>query len=191
MSPGDFIIVTLGYVGTAKAPLDCIWAMDILRGWGISSKLYFVGDAAMDLAPLYALCAELDLASQVSFVSSYVSEDNYRDYLRAADVAVQLRTHLLGGLSGALLDCIAAGLPTVANQDLAESMEAPSYVFRVPDRPSPVLIAEALATVMDSRAATRPRDDERRAYCDVHSFRAYAEQLCAALSLETARSATA
>ncbi len=49
----------------------------------------------------------------------------------------------------ALLDCIAAGLPTVANDDMAEAMDAPSYVLRVPDHPSPVLIAEALAEISD------------------------------------------
>jgi glycosyltransferase involved in cell wall biosynthesis len=182
-------VVAMGFVNSSKVPIDCIWALEVLRGWGIPAELYFVG-AVADAAPLRQLCHELEVADHVHFVSKYVTEAEFRDYLLAADVAVQLRTHLLGGLSGALLDCIAVGLPTVANRDLAEAMEAPSYVFPVADRPSPVLIAEALATAIESRASLRSRDDERRAYYEAHSFDAYARRLCEALELDVARPAT-
>jgi glycosyltransferase involved in cell wall biosynthesis len=188
ISSDEVSIITMGYVAPVKAPAQCIWALEMLHGWGIPAKLYFVGETAMELPTLEGLCAELDLTSHVCFVSDYVSEQDYRDYLLAADVAVQLRTHLLGGLSGALLDCIAIGLPTVANHDLARSMEAPSYVSVVPDRPSPVLIAEALADALERRAQNS-HADERRAYCETHSFRVYAERLCGALSLEVVRPA--
>jgi glycosyltransferase involved in cell wall biosynthesis len=183
----ELAIITLGYVAPSKAPLDCLWALEMLRAWGIPAKLYFVGDVHSEAGPLASLCEELELAPHVRFVSQYVSEGDYRDYLLAADAAVQLRTHLLGGLSGALLDCIAVGLPTVANEDLADAMEAPSYVFRVPDRPSPVLIAKALAAALDAATGYEVRNDERRAYCDIHSFRVYAERLCAALALDPTR----
>jgi glycosyltransferase involved in cell wall biosynthesis len=183
----EIAIITTGYVAWPKAPLECIWALDMLRAWGVPARLYFVGELDAGGTALFNLCKALDLTPHVRFVSRYVSEAEYRDYLLAADAAVQLRTHLLGGLSGALLDCIAVGLPTVANYDLAEAMEAPSYVLSVPDRPSPVLIAEALAGAIHPDSAFAARNDERRAYCDAHSFRAYAEQLCAALSLEPVR----
>jgi len=78
--------------------------------------------------------------------------------------------------------------PTVANLDLVEAMEAPSYVFPVPDRLSPVLIARH-SWPLTSTAARRSREAERRAYCEAHSFREYARQLYAGLSLETVRSA--
>jgi hypothetical protein len=45
-----------------------------------------------------------------------------------ADLAVQLRRRRLGILSGALLDCAAAGLPTVTNESLAASVGAPHYI---------------------------------------------------------------
>src|SRR5262249_47736341 len=120
-----------------------------------------------------------------------VSEEDFRSYLLAADAALQLRTHLLGGLSGGLLDCIAAGVPTVANRDLADAMEAPGYVFRVTDWPSPVLIAEALTAAIESRANARSRSEERRSYLDGHNFDSYARGLCAALGLDVAHSAAA
>jgi hypothetical protein len=46
------------------------------------------------------------------------------------------------------------------------------------------LIAEALAAAINLTSASAARNDERRAYCDVHSFRVYAERLCEALSLD-------
>lgn len=191
ISPREIVIISLGYVGAAKAPLECIWALEMLRAWRVPAKLYFVGEIVTDFSELKQLCDKLGLTPHVRFISKYVSEADYREYLMAADAAVQLRTHLLGGLSGALLDCITIGLPTVANQDLVESMEAPSYVFPVPDRLSPVLIAEALAAALASTAARRSREAERRAYYEAHSFREYARQLYAGLSLETVRSAAA
>jgi glycosyltransferase involved in cell wall biosynthesis len=184
-------VVAMGFVNASKAPLDCILALDMLRGSGIPAELYFVGEIQGDPAPLHRLCDELEVADHVHFVSEYVTEADYRSYLLAADVGVQLRTHLLGGLSGALLDCIATGLPTVANRDLAEAMEAPSYVFPVADRPRPAQIAQALTAAIESRAGSQSRRDERRAYLDLHSFDAYARGLCQALGLDIARSAAA
>jgi glycosyltransferase involved in cell wall biosynthesis len=181
----EVAVVSLGYVSSSKAPEDCIWAIEMLRGWNIPAKLYFVGEQS-DFARLTSLRDSLGLESHVRFAPEYTPENIYRDYLLAADVAVQLRTHLLGGLSGALLDCIAVGLPAVANQDLATSMETPSYVAVVPDRPSPVLIAEALANLVGSRGSPSI-DEERRAYCGVHNFEVYAERLCEALALDVAR----
>ena len=182
--PDEIAIVTLGFVYKGKAPDDCIWALEMLRGWGIAAKLYFVGAINDDLSRLARLCKDLGVDSNVIFISEYTSEDTYRDYLLAADIAIQLRTHLLGGLSGALLDCIAVGLPTVANDDLAESMEAPSYVVRVSDRPSPVLIAEGLAVAAEIHRGRQHVDEERAEFYAKHNFRIYAEQLCAALSLD-------
>ena len=191
ISRDEIAIVSAGYVAAAKAPLDCIWALDMLRGWGVRAKLYFIGDMATDRMPLLQLCEELGLLRFVRFMPGYVSEEQYRDYLKAADVGLQLRTHLLGGLSGALLDCIAIGLPTVANEDLCASMEAPGYIFPVPDRPSPVLIAEALVAAVESRGASREREAERKLYCEQHSFRSYARRLYSGLALDDMRSQAA
>jgi len=127
------------------------------------------------------LVSSLGLADHVVFSSDFVREAQYRDYLLAADAAVQLRTHFFGGLSGALLDCIAVALPTVANEDLALAMEGPTYVSTVPDHPSPVLIAEALAKISQKSADRSQFDEARRHYCEVHSFKNYAQQLCEGL----------
>ncbi len=66
--------------------------------------------------------------------------------LLAADVAVQLRMSSILTLSGALLDCIAFGVPTVVTQSMVDEIGAPGYVTAIPDRISPLLIAEAVVS---------------------------------------------
>ena len=82
----------------------------------------------------------------------WLSDLEYRDYLLAAYMGIQLRNHFFGGLSGALLDCVAAGLPTVANKDLAEAVEAPQYVVRVPDSPDGMMLADGMHRILRQRS---------------------------------------
>ena len=77
-------------------------------------------------------------------IINHVSTEAYKQFLIAADYAIQLRKLLMGALSGALVDCISAGLPTIANESLAESMEAPQSVIRVNDHLSPFCLAETI-----------------------------------------------
>ncbi|WP_095198611.1 glycosyltransferase [Mesorhizobium carmichaelinearum] len=177
----EFAIVSLGFVHSTKAVEECIWAVDLVRSWNIPVKLYFVGELAGDEGPFKDMVSQLGLTDHVVFSSSFIRETQYRDYLLAADAAIQLRTHRFGGLSGALLDCITVGLPTVTNEDLAMAMEAPTYVATVPDHPSPVLIAEALAGISQAGVNRSQFDEERRRYCEVRSFKNYARLLCEGL----------
>ena len=82
-----------------------------------------------------------------------------------------------GGLSGALLDCIAAGLPTVSNSDLALALNAPEYVVQVPDKPSSDDVADALTHIL----TLSQKDSERIAICqkyiEEYSFKKYSKKL--------------
>jgi glycosyltransferase involved in cell wall biosynthesis len=190
---GRFVIVTFGYVHESKGSTEAIWALEIMRGWRIDASLHFVGSDALAnvhaLNALHALVKRLGLEDRVVFMNDYVSEQTYRDYLVGADLGLQLRFTYLGSLSGGLLDCIAAGLPTVTNKSLGEMMDAPEYVRRVPDQLSPVLVAEALADLLDSGLARTRFETARQAYAEAHSFRVYSERLCEALALEIERAA--
>lgn len=186
--PGSVAIVTFGFVHASKAPEDCVWALELLRGWGVPASLHFVGGTTQmpnDGADLRALVGRLGLEDHVRFAQDYVPERTYADYLLGADLAVQLRTYGLGGLSGALLDCAAVGLPTVTNAALGEAVGVPpGYVWTIPDALSPLLLAEALANQLDAGLARRPLEDERRDYSERRSFAVYARGLCEALGLE-------
>jgi glycosyltransferase involved in cell wall biosynthesis len=182
-SDGEIIIATFGAVHSTKAPIDCIWALELLRGWGVHASLHFVGHHA-EPHSLDVLASQLGLTSQVRFLDTYVTEDVYRDYLVAADLGVQLRLTAFGSLSGALLDCIAAGLPTVATSTIAEATDSPGYVRAIPDKVSPLLLAEALADLLDAGTARVVTEPMRQSFSNAHSFRIYSEKLCEALHLE-------
>ena len=179
VKPGQILLASFGYVHPSKAPADCVWTLDLLRGWGIDARLHFVGAPIMDLGPLHKLIADLGLAPHVRLAEGYIDEQAYRDHLIGADIGIQLRTTGAGSVSGALADCISAGLPSVASATLAASIDAPDYVHPIPDNPSPVLVAEAAAELLSSR----PTIGARRAYVAAHGFDAYAARLCAALGL--------
>jgi glycosyltransferase involved in cell wall biosynthesis len=186
---GEVVVATFGVVHSSKAPEECVWALDMLRSWGIPASLHFVGSAdafPAEAADLRRLVARLGLAAHVRFVGSdFVPEQTYQDYLAGADLGIQLRTYGLGGLSGAVLDCAAAGLPTVTNVSLGDAVGIPSTYFRkIPDVLSPVLLAESLAGLLEAGLTTQRPEAERRAYSQSRSFHVYARMLCDALALD-------
>jgi glycosyltransferase involved in cell wall biosynthesis len=66
-------------------------------------------------------------------ITGYVDEPQYRDYLAAADLAVQLRTQSRGETSATIFDCIAAALPLIVNAH-GSAMELPDdVVTKIPD----------------------------------------------------------
>ncbi len=187
-APDAPLLVTFGFVQPAKGPEECIWALDLLHHWGVPAQLHFVGEPPPEGSAVEALVRALGLGARVRFHRDYVDESLYRDYLLGADAAIQLRTHNLGSLSGALLDCVAAGLPTVANTGLAEALDAPDYVCPIPDQLSPVLLADAIEGLL---GAGRPArwEEARQLFEAGHNFRTYADRLCSALGLMTERAA--
>ncbi|MFT8245296.1 glycosyltransferase [Roseomonas sp. BN140053] len=183
----ELLVIHLGFVADDKAPEDLVWAQRLLHDWGYRLRLVFVGlpnHPAVE-AHLNWLAGALDLGGRVTITGS-VAEAEWRRWLLAADAAVQLRTYRFGQISGALQDCIAAGLPAVANADLADSLGGPDFVRQVPDQWSPTLIAELLAPILD-RGPLAPRDEaQRAAYSAEHEPAVYAAHLLRGLDLEVA-----
>jgi glycosyltransferase involved in cell wall biosynthesis len=125
----------------------------------------------------------LGLGDHVRICDEWLPESTYRDYLLAADLAIQLRAPGFVGLSGSALDCLGAGLPTVMNDALAEALEAPGYVARVPDHFSPVLMAERLLELAESGRYQVRDCPERAEYVAAHTFERYADELLRVLKV--------
>ena len=98
-----------------------------------------------------------------------------------------MRTHRFGGLSGAVGDCIAAGLPTVVNDDLASAFDSPSYVLRVSDELDPREIANTLNAAIGRGLHRCRHEEERRSYVESDSFDRYAVQLLDVLGVSGPR----
>lgn len=174
----EAMIVTLGIVDAVKSPAVCVDAVADLVRRGIPARLHFVGECSNHTrAALEQQARAAGIDGRLAFTDGWLDEDGYRRFIVAADAGVQLRNHFFGGLSGALMDCVAAGLPTVANDDLAAAVEAPAYIARVPDRPSSAAVAEALAACLAKGSDRSRHDSAREAFAAAHGFAAYARSL--------------
>jgi hypothetical protein len=167
ISRREKLIVTFGFVNASKAVAQTAAAIELLNGY---ARLVWVGEAHMKLPD----------SPHVTFLNQFTPEATYRDYLLAADCGLQLRTGGSGNISGALQDCIAAGLPSVASADLADTLDAPSYIRRVADVPDPAEIAKQLSLILTWKSDT---EYERAAYTAARGMPAYAEGLCKILGL--------
>jgi glycosyltransferase involved in cell wall biosynthesis len=162
----------------------CLAALRQLRRWGVPAELHFAGPPPEgQKSALLAAVERLGLGRQVRFPEGWVDEETYRDYLVGADLGLQLRTYGFGQLSGALSDCCSAGLPAVANADLADSLEAPDYVLRVPDELDPALVATRLLELVEAGRHRNRLCAARDAYVAGHSFERYADELLRALKV--------
>ncbi len=54
VAPDTVLVVTLGFTHETKAPEDVLWALEVLRAWGVPARLLYVGAAMMDFTPLRA-----------------------------------------------------------------------------------------------------------------------------------------
>jgi len=179
------VIVTFGYVSDEKRPDTCVAAVGELRRMGVDAHLYFVGGAAPHVQQRLAeQAAGIDAADAIHFTGDWADETVYRGFLAAADLGIQLRSHFLGGLSGALLDCIAAGIPTVANRDLATALAAPDYVAAVSDYPTGSEVAAALKQLLNVRRDSTAHSVARDRYVGEHSFDRYAVELLKLLNVQ-------
>lgn len=176
-------LAAFGAVAESKGSDCAIWTLRSLLAWGVPVDLTFVGPPGTVGPALRRLVARLDLEEHCRFMDSWVDDATYDDYLRAADVALQLRTYDEGVVPGSLLDCIAAGLPTITTEGQARAADAPGFCVRLGDRLSPVLAAEAVLALVEGGQHRIPRaSPERAAYLEHHGVEACGAALFEALA---------
>ncbi len=184
IEPAAFLISSFGEVAPAKGMGTCILAVEILRSWSIPAELYFVGNAKNEKREVDRISALYGIANHVHSNADFVDPSTYRDFLLASDAAVQLRSYGFGQFSAALADCISAGLPCVASSELAKSCDAPGFVLTVPDRFSPLQVAEQLALIWEAQTERAFHEEARRAYLETHNFKYYGTRLLEILGLK-------
>lgn len=113
----DFVVCSFGIIADTKLNhrlLDAWLASQL--GAHAAARLVFVGDhyGSEYGQALQRTIARSGAAARVKIVG-FCSDESYGLWLSAADAAVQLRTSSRGETSRAVLDCMNAGLPTVAN----------------------------------------------------------------------------
>jgi glycosyltransferase involved in cell wall biosynthesis len=178
-----FIVSSFGEVSRIAGMDTCILAVELLRSWNISAELYFVGDSDNWKQEIDTVSALYGVSQQVHSGADLADSAAYRDFLIASDAAVQLRSYAFGHLSNALTNCIAAGLSSVASSDLANACDAPPYVLTVPDRFSPLQVAEQLALIWEAKADRDSHSEARAAYLATHNFEYYSKRLIEILGI--------
>ena len=147
-----------------------------LTSWGHDVALHFVGAGSDEqVVSLRGRAEQLGLHSFQ--VTGFQSESEFRDWLLAVDLGVQLRVSPLLGVSGPLSDLAAFGTPTVASRGLCEDVDTPDYVHRLPDAVSPVIVAEAVENLLASPRDPNALETARQTYIAGKSAHLYAQEL--------------
>lgn len=138
--------------------------------------LVFVGESSSDAytAALLDRIAGSPAARRIA-ITGWTDAATYRDYLAAADIAVQLRAASRGETSAAVLDCLNSGIATIvnANGSMAELDE--SIAVKLPEDFEPASLAAALERLAADPAARQALGDHARDHVRHH----HAPRACA------------
>jgi len=101
-------------------------------------------------------------------ITGHVSSEEYEDYLISTDIAIQLRTTSRGETSGAVIDCLSHGIPTILNSYAAFNDYSNKVVVKISEKPNVNEIKTALLNLIENperiaalrNKATRLIDDE-------------------------------
>jgi len=135
-------------------------------------------------------------------IAGWCDDDVYRTWLQAADVGVQLRAQAHGESSGAVLDCLNYGLPTIVNANGSMAEFPQDAVWQLPDSFTAAELGAALDTLRQDDARRQALGERAVALLDAQ-FRparcaaryratldlAYADGLAQDAALRTALSA--
>ena len=183
--PDDaFLVCSFGMLGPTKANHR------LLNAWMASPLaqnprcyLVFVGENHDGHygAELLAVIRKNGLSSRVS-ITGWASEAVFRQYLFAADMAVQLRTQSRGETSAAVLDCMNHALPTIINAHGSMAELPPDAVWMLPDAFTDDQLIEALTALWQDASRRAELAARARAHIlTVHNPRRCADQYAEAI----------
>ncbi|WP_320055536.1 glycosyltransferase [Desulfuromonas thiophila] len=152
----DFLVCSFGFVAATK---QCDRLVRCWLGSALARDrrchLVFVGQ--VDQVSYGGVLRQLISAAGMDehiHVTGYVATESYRDYLAAADLAVQLRTDSRGETSASLLDCLAASVAVIANAHGSMAEMDAQGLWLLADEFTDQQLVEALETLW--------RDPDRR-----------------------------
>jgi glycosyltransferase involved in cell wall biosynthesis len=147
------VIAAFGLITTRKLPLRLLEAFARVAARHPHAKLAFIGGAQDGLdGRLRHAAAQHGLAARL-ILTGRVAPEDYRRWLAAADIAVQLRSDSTGETSGAVKDALMAGLPVVVNAHGAMAELPPTACHLLPDDVTEAALAGALSTLLADAGA--------------------------------------
>ena len=186
--PDRIHLTSLGFIDIRTKMSDVvIEAAAWLQQWGHPVSLHLAGSGSADEEA--TLLAQAQYAGLNDFeITGFLSDDDFRDYLLATDVGIQLRISSLLGVSGPLGDLAGYGVTSVASSGLVRDVDAPEFVHALPEYVSPVMVAQLIERCMLEQVGDSERELMRLTYLKDHSPQLYAAQFLEVLHAEVARS---
>jgi len=178
---GTIHLATFGYIDVRTKMTDVVvetaaW----LQQWGHPISMDLVGSASPQVqAEIEEHAASSGIDNLT--ITGYQTEEQYRDWLLAVDLGVQLRISPMLGVSGPLSDMAAYGTPAIASSGLCIDVDTPDFIHRLPDVVSPVIVAEAVEAALATPMSADERERSRLAYLEAKAPSVYAERLMAVI----------
>jgi glycosyltransferase involved in cell wall biosynthesis len=177
VEPGARVLASFGIVDPIKQPHKVLRCFAALAANHPDLVVALVGPISTDLArSLGTLGEELGLDGRL-FITGRVEAGVYLDWLRRAELAVQLRASFSGEASAAVGDCLSCGVPMIVT-DIGWMGELPDDVaLKVPVDVTPADLAEACTRLLDDPAAREMLSKGARRYAGAHTFEVAARAL--------------
>ncbi len=148
---GEVLVCSFGLLGEPKLNhrlLDAWLASRLAQD--PRARLVFVGKASGDYGA--QIQQQLRAGQGRIHVTGWADEATYRQYLAAADIAVQLRTLSRGETSGTVLDCMNYGIATIVNANGSMAELPHDAVWMLEDDFNDDALIDALQTLRDDPA---------------------------------------
>ena len=168
---------SFGYVDPRTKMTDVVVeAAAWLAQWGHPIALHLIGSANEEQSK--ELIEQARNAGLQHFrITGFCDESQFRDWLMAIDLGIQLRISPLLGVSGPLSDLAAFGTPAVASSGLCVDVDTPGFIHRLTDAVSPVMVAEAIERCLNEPVPTETREQQRQEYLMRKTPERYAQLL--------------
>jgi glycosyltransferase involved in cell wall biosynthesis len=187
--PARPTIVSFGVLSEVKGLATLIDAFARLAPERPGARLVLAGPAEVHERERWLRhAADAGVADQVE-IPGYLDYENYERLLAAATLAAQLRTVTNGEASGAVCDCLGAGVPTLVT-DLGWATELPADVaVRVPSGTPPATLASIIERLLADPDRRLRLEAAARAYAAETSFANVARRYLDVLGLVPAEPA--
>jgi hypothetical protein len=170
-------LASFGFIDTRTKMADVLvetaaW----LTQWGHTVSLHLVGSAQPEVqASLEERARHTGIFDFA--ITGYTNESQYRDYILAIDLGVQLRISPLLGVAGPLSDLAAYGTPALGSRGVCVDVDTPAFIDRLPDDVSAIMVAQAIEQRIANPHNPEDIESQRRRYLDEKSPEQYARQL--------------
>lgn len=167
LAEDELVVCSFGLLGPIKDNrklADAWFASELARD--THAQLVFVGELG-DTDYGRSLRRAIEARGEGGVrVTGWVSPEEFRLWLQAADVAVQLRTMSQGETSAAVLDCMGAGLPTIVNANGSMAHLPRDAVLMLPDAFGEAELREALEGLGRDAARREELGQRARAFIE-------------------------